>query len=67
MCESVRDERILQYFRQNGIKWKFIADCAPWWGGFWERLIRTVKTALQQAWKTALLNYVELETVLTEV
>ncbi|XP_068229312.1 LOW QUALITY PROTEIN: uncharacterized protein [Palaemon carinicauda] len=48
-------------------KWNFIAPRAPWWGGWWERLIRSVKLALR---KTLNLNYVsksELETILVEI
>ena len=48
-------------------KWNFIAPRAPWWGGGWERLIRSVKLALR---KTLNLNYVsksELETILVEI
>ncbi|XP_068250434.1 uncharacterized protein [Palaemon carinicauda] len=48
-------------------KWNFIAPHAPWWGGWWERLIRSVKLALR---KTLNLNYVsksELETILVEI
>ncbi|XP_064082979.1 uncharacterized protein LOC135198993 [Macrobrachium nipponense] len=48
-------------------KWNFIASRAPWWGGWWERLIRSVKLALR---KTLNLNYVsksELETILVEI
>ena len=48
-------------------KWEFIVPRAPWWGGWWERLIRSVKLALR---KTLNMNYVsksELETILVEI
>jgi len=48
-------------------KWNFIVPRSPWWGGWWERLIRSVKLALR---KTLNLNYVsksELETILVEI
>ena len=31
----------------NGIKWRFIPPAAPFMGGVWERLVRSVKTALK--------------------
>lgn len=30
-------------------KWNFIVPRAPWWGGWWERLIRSVKLALRKS------------------
>jgi len=36
-----------------GIKWKFILEKYPWWGGFWERLVRTTKTALKKTFGNA--------------
>jgi hypothetical protein len=32
-----------QFLAHNGIVWKFIAPRAAWWGGWWERMISTVK------------------------
>ena len=40
---------------------------APWWGGFFERLIRSVKRCLKKILKNAKLSYEELLTVVTEV
>ena len=31
-------------------QWKFNVPHAPWWGGWWERLIRSVKLALRKTW-----------------
>ena len=31
---------------EKKIQWKFIVERAPWWGGFYERLVKSVKTAL---------------------
>ena len=39
----------------------------PWWGGFYERLVRWVKTPLKKILKKALLTFEELQTVLTEI
>ena len=49
------------------IKWKFIIERASWWGGWWERMIRTVKMSLKATIGKANINYDELHTILTEV
>ena len=36
-----------QYAANSGIKWRFIPPGAPFMGGSWERLVRSVKTALR--------------------
>lgn len=30
--------------------WYFIVPSAPWWGGWWEHLIRSVKVVLRKTW-----------------
>jgi hypothetical protein len=30
-------------------EWKFIAPRAPWWGGWWERLVRSVKSSIKKS------------------
>ncbi|GFR00322.1 integrase catalytic domain-containing protein [Trichonephila clavata] len=49
------------------LEWKFIVEGAPWWGGFWERLVRSVKNCLKCVLGKTSLMYEELNTVLIEV
>ena len=42
-------------------------DKVPWWGGFWERLVKTVKLCLKKTIGRATVTYDELATILTEV
>ena len=49
------------------IKWHFNIPLAPWYGGFFERLIRTVKGHLKKQLHNARLNYDEMMTVLLEI
>lgn len=39
------------------IQWIFIPPSAPWWGGWWERLIGIVKRILRRVLGRARLNY----------
>ena len=58
---------VLRYFANNGVHWKFIVEKAPWWGGFWEHLIQSVKRCLRKYIGRTTLSYDELNTLLIEV
>ena len=63
----MRSKEVQRYLANNRISWKFRVEKAPWWGGFWERLIQTVKRCLGKTIGRTTLNYDELVTLLTEV
>lgn len=48
-------------------QWKFIVPRSPWWGGWWERLIRSVKYALRKSLGGNYVSRSELETNIHEV
>ena len=54
----------LEYER---IEWKFNLERAPWWGGFFERMVASVKECLRKVLGNARLSFDELSTLLTEV
>ena len=60
-------EKILASMGTNGPEWKNITPRAPWWGGWWERLVGSVKTALRRSIGKQSLSRTELETALHEV
>eukprot|EP00731_Ephydatia_muelleri_P007453 Em0003g1701a len=55
------------HFLDLRIQWTFILEKAPWWGGFYERLIQSVKRCLRKAIGKARMDFDELVTVLVEV
>jgi len=46
--------------------WIFSVSLAPWWGGFWERMVRITKDLLRRSNGRACLEYDELEVSLIE-
>ena len=65
--KSFKSVILKKFLRNNKIDWKFILDRSPWWGGFYERLVKVVKDSLHKVVKNARLNYDELITVLIEI
>ena len=59
--------KLQNYFGLLSPEWKFIAPRSPWWGGWWERLVRSVKSALKKSLGSRCLTKCELETTLIEV
>ena len=56
-----------QNLSNNGIDWKFIPKRAPWYGGWWERLIGLTKGTLKKVLGRSYVNYTTLCTVVTEI
>ena len=55
-----------ELFKLN-IKWHYIIEASPWWGGFWERLAQTVKRTLRKILGRATVNYEDLLTIINEI
>ena len=60
-------QQLQKQFGHAAPEWRFIAPRSPWWGGWWERLIRSVKLALRKSLGSNCLAYRELETMIHEV
>ena len=56
-----------QYLAELKVKWSFNLEKAPLWGGFFERMVQSVKRCLRKNIGSAKLSYDELSTALTEV
>ena len=51
----------------QNVTWQFIPKRAPWYGGFWERLIGLTKQAVKKTLGRTFVTLPELETIVVEV
>ena len=61
------DHTVNNYLASESIRWKFNLSRAPWWGGFFERLIGVMKSCLSKVIGNALLTFNELEETLLDI
>ena len=54
-------------FSRRHVEWHFIPKRAPWYGGFWERLIGLTKNALTKVLGRAHITLSTLQTVIMEI
>lgn len=71
--EMVKYQKIMngkafrEFIAEEKIEWKFIVDYAPWWGGFYERMMATIKAPLKKILGKSVFAADEIYTILTEV
>ena len=51
----------------KGTRWEFIPKRAPWFGGFWERLIGLTKTTLKKILGRSYITVGMLQTIIVEI
>ncbi|KRX65214.1 hypothetical protein T09_7131 [Trichinella sp. T9] len=72
---EMKEERLRELYiskiekkvKEEDVKWIFSYGRAPWCGGYWERLERSVKTSLRRVLAKALVTRGELVTILCEI
>ncbi|VDK40164.1 unnamed protein product [Cylicostephanus goldi] len=68
IMKDANHQNLLEDFAINReIEWRTITPYAPWQGGFYERLIKSVKEALYKSLGRAKISYDSLVTVVTEI
>ena len=65
--EGIQDGDMGGYFTNRRIEWCFNLEKAPWWGGFFERLVRSVKRCLKKVIGHSRLSYDDLLTLVVEI
>ena len=63
----VTAQRLAFYLAEHRVEWRFIPNRAPWWGGFYERLVRSVKDLLKRSLGRASLTFDQMMTLTTEI
>ena len=58
---------VKQELGKKGVTWRFIPKRAPWYGGFWERLIGITKTAIKKVLGRRHISLSMLETIIVEI
>ena len=66
LLKNINIDQIRSLNKFSPIEWKFIPPAAPWWGGFWERLIGIMKRILRKVLGKSSLNYDEMSSVLCD-
>ena len=58
---------MLVTYGTHGPKWRFSVPRAPWWGGWWERMVKNMKFSLKKTVGKRALTKDEMETTLVEI
>ena len=61
------NQEVQQYLSGLKVKWSFNLEKAPWWGGFFERIIQSMKRCLKKTVGKARLTLDELNTVVIQI
>ena len=65
--KTFKDSTLKSFTNENGTQWNFITERLPWFGGFYERLVQSVKRCLRKTLRNSKFNYEELNTHLIEI
>ena len=65
--KSFKASIVKEFCRNSFITLKFILERSPWWEGFYERLVGTVKNSLKKILGKARLSFDEIHTTICEI
>ena len=60
-------DELSERLAHKGVEWRFIPKRAPWFGGFWERLIGLTKSALKKTLGRTYATLESLQTIIVEI
>jgi hypothetical protein len=62
--KALKSEQVQQVMALKDIWWQFNTPPSPWWSGFFERMVRSIKKPLRKVYGKALMTEEELTTSL---
>ena len=65
--QLIKSTTIQDTLKNRGTTWQFIPKRAPWYGGFWERLIGLMKTTSRKVLGRTFVSLTSLQTIVTEI
>ncbi|XP_070541423.1 uncharacterized protein [Ptychodera flava] len=65
--ELFDSSHVKQYMANKRVEWSFIPKRAPWFGGFWERMIGLTKNIIKKVLGRAFITFDEMNTIITEI
>ena len=60
-------EETQNFASSRNVTWTFNPPAAPWWGGVYERIVRSVKRCLKKILGKSKITYEELQTILYDI
>ena len=63
----LKNQDVQNYLSNVGVEWVFNLEKAPWWGGIFERLIKSTKRCLRKLVGQAKFSYDEMHTAIVEI
>ena len=60
-------ETLQRELGRHNVTWRFIPKRAPWYGGFWERMVGLTKQAIKRTLGRAFVTIQQLETIVIEI
>ena len=67
MSDNAKSFRKIIGLLPPSVKWQYIPEASPWWGGFWERLVGSVKAAMRTTLHHCHVSHEELVTIFYEL
>ena len=64
---SLNLNKVKESLGNQGIEWRLIPCHAPWFGGYWERLVGLTKNALKKTLGCAFIILASLQTLIVEI
>ena len=65
--KMINSPTLNEHLNKRGTMWQFIPKRAPWYGGFYERLIGLTKTTLKKVLGRTFISLIALQTIVVEI